>query len=93
MTSPDFSAADAAVAGMTLAMSPRVKTTSSDEMDFFDALKAIRDGKRVARLEWPDPAFYCLLHDGRLCLHKPDDNFYSWIINLGDMTGEDWVVL
>lgn len=43
---------------MSTAMSPKVKTTST-QMDFFDALRAIMDGERVTRLEWQDPEYYC----------------------------------
>lgn len=74
------------------ASSPRLITTETG-MTFSNALEAIRDGKRVARIEWQDPEYYCLMDDQRLCLHKPDGKIYSWIINDGDMAGEDWVVL
>lgn len=63
------------------------------EMDFFSALRAIHDGKRVTRLEWQNSEYYCLMHDFRLCLHKPGNKIHSWIISDGDMAGEDWVIL
>ena len=97
MTSPDFSAADAAVAGVTLAMSQTASSpvvgAKGKGIDFYEALIRIHNGKRVTRLEWQDPEYYCLMHDYRLCLHKPDGKIYSWIINDGDMAGEDWVIL
>ncbi len=63
-------------------------------MDFYDALRAILDGERVMRLEWPGPEHYCLMYNHRLHIHRPDDGkLHPWIIQDGDMMGEDWVTL
>ena len=76
---------------LTTAMSP---VAGAKGMDFFEAFRAIADAKSVTRLEWGDSNYYCRLVNGRVCIHKPDtDLFHSWIINDGDMAGEDWVVI
>lgn len=62
-------------------------------MNFFDAMKAVVDGRRITRLEWGDASFFGLLFNGRLSLHKDDGKFYGWIVNDGDMLAEDWIVL
>jgi len=65
-------------------------------MAFYDILRAIGDGKRVTRLSWNDKRHYCHLKDGLLQLHKAgesDNTFHAWLINDGDLYGEDWVVI
>ena len=79
---------------MSTASSPVVGVKGrGPQMDFFEALIRIHNGKRVTRLEWQDPEYYCLMHQNKLCLHKPDGKIYSWIINDGDMAGDDWVII
>lgn len=62
-------------------------------LDFFDALRAVRDGMRVTKAEWNDPRYYGVLSNGRLKLHKPDGLFHDWIISDGDLFGEDWLIV
>lgn len=88
MSSPKVHDAEVAT---TTAMSPKRDTT---EMDFYEALKAILEGERVTRLEWPGPEHYCLMYNHRIHIHRPDDGkLHPWIIQDGDMAGEDWVIL
>ena len=87
MTSPKV---NKAAPNLTTAMNP---VAGAKRMDFFEALRAIRDGKHIARLEWQNPEHYCLMDDYQLCLHKPDNKICFWIINDSDMAGEDWVVV
>ena len=71
--------------------SPKSVVTS---MDFFDALRAIRDGNRVTKLEWANPNVYGVMHDRKLHIHRAEDNLiHPWIINDGDMAGLDWVIV
>lgn len=71
-----------------------IMTRPENGMDFFEAFRAIADAKSVTRLEWKDPNCYCRLVNGKVCIHKSDtDLFHPWIINDGDMDGEDWVVI
>ena len=37
--------------------------------------------------------YYGLMKDGVLTLHKPDGNFYQWVINDGDLNGNDWIII
>lgn len=65
-------------------------------MTFPEAMKRVVDGEKVTRIEWDDPRHYGTLNKGILCLHKAGeagDVFYSWIINDGDMTAQDWLTV
>jgi len=62
-------------------------------VDFPFAIKKVIEGKKIHKLEWEDKAFYGVLQEGRLQLHKPDGKFYDWILNDGDLKGDDWVIL
>lgn len=61
------------------------------QMDFFDALKMLADGKKITRLSWNDENVYGFLERGEVCIMK--DGLHTWVINDGDLTGEDWVIV
>jgi len=62
-------------------------------MSFFDALHKVRAGKMVARISWANKD-YCLLKDGWLTIYtSKDEKFHTWIINDGDMDGQDYIVV
>lgn len=76
-------------------LTPTVDQQST--MSFPDAMRAVIDGKRVARIAWGN-ADYCLLKDGWLTVfHKKTGEelprFHSWLVNDGDMEGTDWIIL
>jgi hypothetical protein len=66
-------------------------------LDFPDAIREVIDGKRIARVDWKN-ADYGVLKDGWLKIfHKKEgqklSNFHTWLINDGDLTADDWIVL
>lgn len=61
-------------------------------MGFIDAMQAIIAGKKVKRLSWEIQSDYCLLHNGWLTIYTKKE-FHSWLVNDGDMEGQDWVIL
>ena len=66
------------------------------QLDFFEALKMVADGKKMTRVEWNDKQLYGYLKDGFLQLDKngeKDDVFHVWAIKDGDLYGEDWIIL
>ena len=65
----------------------------SPTLDFPTAIQAVTEGKKTTKLEWGNPEFYGVLKDGLLMLHKPDGNFYQWIVSDGDLLGQDWIIL
>lgn len=67
--------------------------TSVKQMNFYDALKEIMGGKKVARLEWKDKEYYGVLNETRLQLHKPDGKLYDWVLIDGDVSGVDWIII
>lgn len=60
-------------------------------MNFFDALRKVQEGKMITRISWGNKD-YCLMHDDRLCIFTKGE-MHSWIINVADMEGEDWIVV
>lgn len=61
-------------------------------MSFYDALKAVRSGKRVTKLEWGNPMVFLCLYQGQLCLHKDDLLYHPLIISEQDLDGNDYVL-
>lgn len=66
--------------------------------DFPEAMKQVNLGKKVHKLEWKDREYYGFTYDDKsfgpcLCIHKPDDKIYYWVISNGDLGGTDYIVL
>jgi hypothetical protein len=72
-------------------LTPIIEDNEITTMSFFDALKKIQEGKRVARASWGNRD-YCLLKDGYLSIFTRD-NVHRWLINDGDMEGQDWIIV
>lgn len=67
--------------------------TQSGAMTFPEAIKEVIGGKKIHKLEWEDKEFYGFLNGQFLSLHKPDGKNYQWIVNDGDLFGNDWIVI
>ena len=59
-------------------------------MDFYEALKKVIEGKKIARESWNN-GDYCLMKDGFLSIYTKGD-FHTWSVNDGDMEGKDWTI-
>lgn len=71
-------------------------TPTKTLMTFPEAIKEIIKGKRISKVDWNDTAYFGVLKDDRLKLHKPneaDDILHDWILSTGDLTGEDFFTL
>jgi hypothetical protein len=72
-------------------------------MDFFDALRAVRRGEKVTRLEWSNSDEYIFLDtsnpvliDGKVVVIvkiQKTDGLHGLLISDGDMFGTDWVII
>lgn len=65
-------------------------------LTFTDAMAIVSKGQRVTREEWNDKRWYGILKDGMLQIHKAgeaEDTTHPWIINDGDLAGEDYLIL
>ena len=71
--------------------SPVTSKTKREEMDFFAALRATHDGKRVTRLAWAN-SDYGFMHDGWLSISR-NGTMHTWLVHETDMTAEDWVIV
>ena len=71
------------------------RTTSApeqtQEMTFAQALDAVVQGSSITKLEWDNPKIYGMLRNNILMLRR-DGEWFQWIINEGDILGEDWVI-
>jgi DNA polymerase III sliding clamp (beta) subunit (PCNA family) len=60
---------------------------------FSNIIKELLDGAKIHKLEWKDKEFYGFMKDGKLTLHKPDGKDYDWILNDGDLSGSDYIII
>lgn len=76
---------------MKKALTPKPKTESKAvTMSFPDAMRKILQGEKITRISWGNQD-YCLLKNGWLTIYTKGE-FHTWLINDGDMEGEDWTV-
>jgi len=55
------------------------------------AMKEVKNGKKVARIVWPDTD-YVVMDEGWLKVFT-NGSLSKWLVNDGDVEGEDWFVL
>ena len=60
-------------------------------MDFPDAVKEIKGGKKVRRITWPDTDYGCM-DEGWLKVFT-NNKLSRWLVSDGDMEAQDFVVL
>lgn len=60
-------------------------------MSFFDALRKIKEGKMVTRISWANKD-YCFMNGEWLSIFTDGKNS-KWLINDGDMEGEDYMII
>jgi len=72
----------------------KINGEKSKFVSFFEAIESLPRGKRITKKEWGNQEYFGELNDNaQLVLHKPDGNFYQWILSEGDIIGKDWLVL
>jgi hypothetical protein len=76
----------------SLSPTPKHKTKTED-LDFYDALRAVMIGKSITKLEWGNRNIFGILKDGHLMLRKADNRYYDWILSDGDLRGDDYLVI
>ena len=62
------------------------------ELSFPDAMREVMDGKKVTRLAWESNSIFGCLKDTFLMIFIRGE-YHQWIVNDGDLTAIDWVVL
>lgn len=50
-------------------------------------------GERIHKLSWKDREYYGVLRGGLLHIHKPTGSIHLWILNDGDLLGDDYIIL
>lgn len=73
----------------------KIEVVNEDDLklDFPGAMREIIAGNRIHKLEWKDPNYFAFMNGEILSLHKTDNKNYQWIISLGDIEGDDYIVL
>ena len=72
--------------------SPVIK--KAETMNFPDALRKVKDGKKITKLEWKGNGDYVLFKDDWLMIYrKENDKFHTFIIKGADLFGEDFIVI
>ena len=56
-------------------------------------MRAVIEGHRITKLEWGNKDIYGFLSNTWLSLHRADGTITQWIVNDGDMFGQDWIVI
>jgi hypothetical protein len=78
-------------------VSPAPIPTDIDTLTFGDAFAALVAGKKVTRQTWPlEPSGVracLLLHNGAVHIRKPDASLHTLIVQDGDITATDWVIV
>lgn len=80
-------------------ISSPISEPGDTKLDFYKALQAVLEGKRISRPSWNNKDFYGLLRspDGQLAgtlqLHKPNGEFNSWILSIEDIIATDWILV
>lgn len=72
---------------------PSPKQIKKVELSFFDALRLVLNGQKIARLEWEDANYFVALQDGHLKVHSDDNLYHDLILRDIDMNAVDWVVV
>ncbi len=69
---------------------PEERPTGLRGLTFPEAIAMVTTGKKIRRFSWEDNAYYVLLWNDRLSLHKPSGTIHDWIISTEDLNAEDW---
>lgn len=77
----------------TSPISKQSKNKENVIMNFSSAINQLLNGKKIHKLEWIDKEYYGILENTILKLHKSDSKMYNWILNEGDLIGEDYIVI
>lgn len=64
-----------------------------NKLDFPAAMKAVKEGKKVTKLEWNNPSIVVFLNGGMLRIILEDGKLYDLKPSEGDILGIDWVVI
>jgi hypothetical protein len=74
----------------TLTPAPKIEGKPMT-MDFPDAIRQIKEGKMVTRVEWGNNDYGFL--KGELLTIFHNNKFSTWLVSQGDIEGQDWIVV
>ena len=70
------------------------KSETVPTKDFGDAMRFVSQGYHLRRLEWEDERVMIALIEDKLMIFLPKDGkFHPFIVNSGDLYGNDWVIV
>ncbi len=66
----------------------------AEQLDFGSAMNKLLEGVKVRRLGWLDGGVYLTMENELLMIYKTDDSMlHPLIVSVGDIAGQDWVVI
>lgn len=78
---------------MNQSPNPELVKNEVKQLTFPEAIKEVISGKKITKLEWKNSNIYGFLNSDVLSIHKADGKNYQWIVNYGDLNGDDWIIL
>lgn len=74
-----------------------------NNLNFGQAIAALKDGKKIARIGWNGKGMYIQLHKGTdfehaiiepfLVIKNVENSFNTWVPSISDLLAEDWEVV
>lgn len=83
----------------SIAQSPAPVKRREAFVDFYTALQAVAEGRRITRMEWQDSNVYGFLKDKEtiriMTFNEATDSYeeHTWLLSYSDLFAEDWVIL
>ncbi len=68
---------------------PRKDSPDAMTMSFFDAIRKVDIGKKIARISWAN-SDYCFMKDSWLTIFTKNE-MHTWLVSEGDMQAQDWI--
>lgn len=83
---------------MSIGTSPVPTKNKELFCDFYTALQALAEGKRITRIGWQDANVYGYLRENIVCImtfNEKTESYdeHTWSISYEDLFAEDWMVL
>jgi hypothetical protein len=60
------------------------------DMDFYKALRACAEGKKIRRPEWPDKVHGAFVNAELHIFLEADNLYHPWTVSAADVAATDW---
>lgn len=80
-----------------------VEKSPTTDLDFGQAIRALKDGRKVCRSGWNGKGLYVQLHKGGdyefsellpfMVIKNTSNSFNTWVPSIADTLAEDWQII